>query len=60
MPESYCAGLREALAAATAAEIEQLWANNAATVARLRDGWPELKTGARSGRPGLSPELPSP
>jgi hypothetical protein len=44
MPESYCAGLRDALAAATAAEVERLWANNAPTVARLRDGWPELKT----------------
>jgi DNA recombination protein Rad52 len=44
MPESYCAGLRDALAAATPAEIEHLWANNAPTVARLRDGWPELKT----------------
>jgi hypothetical protein len=44
MPESYCAGLRDALAAATPAEIEQLWAHNAPTVARLRDGWPELKT----------------
>jgi DNA recombination protein Rad52 len=44
MPESYCAGLRDALAAATAAEVEQLWAHNAPTLARLRAGWPELKT----------------
>jgi DNA recombination protein Rad52 len=41
MPESYCG---DALAAATPEEIEQLWANNAAAVARLRAGWPELKT----------------
>jgi hypothetical protein len=44
MPESYRAGLCDALAAATPAEIEQPRANNAPTVTRLRDGWPELKT----------------
>ena len=44
MPESFCAGLRDALAAATAEEIEKCWTLNAPTVARLRAGWPELKT----------------
>jgi len=44
MPESFCAGMREALAAATPEEIERLWARNAATIDRLRAGWPELKT----------------
>jgi hypothetical protein len=44
MPESFCTGLRDALAAATADELEKLWTHNAPTVARLRIGWPELKT----------------
>jgi DNA recombination protein Rad52 len=44
MPESFCAGMREALAAATPEEIERLWARNAPTINRLRAGWPELKT----------------
>ena len=44
MPESFCAGMREALAAATPDEIERLWARNAPTIDRLRGGWSELKT----------------
>ncbi len=44
MPDSFCAGLREALATATPDEIEKVWHHNAPTVARLRAGWPELKT----------------